>query len=293
MESANIDQDSEDDRHDLQVLHDMRKRQLETMERRQALNLPQQTGASGANNLATLAQRYLPGVGIVLVSDDAGKATPMGTAWIAANRGVLITNAHVAESIVAARSLAGMTASIIFSGQSTPVRIRAAQIHPSYSKAQDHEHAVPSHDVAVLELETPLALPGLPLASRSKLLTLRELQAVAYIGFPMENLAGGGTNLERPKAIAKKGSISSLEDWMMRHCDDPACRQLIKHDLGVAGGASGSPMFDESGDVIGIISAGNMESLYDHQTRQVRRIPSGVMLNFAQRIDVLLDWMAW
>jgi S1-C subfamily serine protease len=109
----------------------------------------------------------------------------------------------------------------------------------------------------------------------------------------MENLAGSAASMERPKAIAKKGSLSSLEDWMMRHCDDPARRQLIKHDLGVAGGASGSPMFDEAGDVIGLISAGNMERLYDPQTKQFRRAPNGVMLNFAQRIDVLLDWMGW
>jgi len=45
--------------------------------------------------------------------------------------------------------------------------------------------------------------------------------------------------------------------------------------------------------VIGVISAGNMVQLYDPQTKQIRRTPSGVMLNFAQRIDVLLNWMNW
>ncbi|MBE7495299.1 MAG: trypsin-like peptidase domain-containing protein [Verrucomicrobiaceae bacterium] len=247
----------------------------------------------GATSLEVLAQRYLPGVGVVVAGVETGNPVPMGTAWVAAGRNVLITNAHVAEGIVQAHQEAGMAAWVIFSGQSQPCRVRRALIHPDYVHSQSRGHVIPSFDVAILELETPPPHAGLPLANRGKLLGLRELQSVAYLGFPMENLAGGGTNLQRPKAIAKKGTISSLEDWHMRHSDDPAQRQLIKHDLGVAGGASGSPLFDESGDVVGIISAGNMEQLYDPQTKQMRRTPSGVLLNFAQRIDVLLSWMNW
>jgi hypothetical protein len=247
----------------------------------------------GANSLEVLAQRYLPAVGVVVAGVETGNPVPMGTAWIAAGRNVLITNAHVAESLVQANQETGMAGWVIFSGQSQPCRVRRTLIHPDYIHSQSRGHKIPSFDVAILELETPPPPGGLPLAARGKLLGLRELQSVAYIGFPMENLAGGGTNLERPKAIAKKGSISSLEDWHMRHTDDPSQRQLIKHDLGVAGGASGSPLFDESGDVIGVISAGNMEHLYDPKTKRMRRTPSGVMLNFAQRIDVLLSWMNW
>lgn len=250
------------------------------------------SSASGASNLEALAQRYLPSVGVVVAGVETDKPMPMGTAWIAAGHGVVITNAHVAEGVFEAQA-ADMVSWVIFSGQSQPCRVRRAVLHPEYAQSQAKGHPVPSYDVAVLELETAPPHVGLPVANRNKLFTLRELQSVAYLGFPMENLAGGGTNIERPKAIAKKGSISSLEDWMMRHSDDPTQRQLIKHDLGVAGGASGSPMFDESGDVIGIISAGNMERIYDSQAKRMRRIPNGVVLNFAQRIDVLLGWMGW
>lgn len=246
----------------------------------------------GGTSLEMLAQRYLPSVGVVVAGMETGSPIPLGTAWIAAGRGVVITNAHVAEGVAEAHTQAGMSAWVIFSGQSQPCRIRRALIHPEYAQSQAKGHIIPSCDVAVLELETPPPHAGLPLANRGKLFTLRELQSVAYLGFPMENLAGG-TNLERPKAIAKKGVISSLEDWHMRHSDDPAQRQLIKHDLGVAGGASGSPLFDEAGDVVGIISAGNMEQLYDPQAKRMRRTPNGVLLNFAQRIDVLLSWMSW
>jgi S1-C subfamily serine protease len=248
-------------------------------------------GATAASSMETLAQRYLPSVGVVVLGTPDGKVSPMGTAWLA-NRGVLVTNAHVAQDMVAAAE-AGMICWVTFSGQSRPVRVSKIRIHPGYAQSEAKGHPVPSCDVAVLEMETPVQQAGLPVAGRGKLLALRELQPVAYIGFPMEGLAGGGVNLERPKAIAKKGSISSLEDWHMRHSDDPSQRHLIKHDLGVAGGASGSPLFDESGDVIGIISAGNMEHLIDPATKRPRRFPSGVVLNFAQRIDVLLDLMGW
>lgn len=250
-------------------------------------------GGYGGTSLEMLAQRYLPSVGVVVAGMETGNPIPIGTGWIAAGRGVVVTNAHVAEAAAEAHAESSMGAWVIFSGQSQPCRVRRALIHPEYTQSQARGHKIPSYDVAVLELETPPPHAGLPLANRGKLLNLRELQSVAYLGFPMENLAGGGTNLERPKAIAKKGSISSLEDWHMRHADDPTQRQLIKHDLGVAGGASGSPLFDEAGDVVGVISAGNMEQLYDPQTKRMRRAPSGVMLNFAQRIDTVLNWMGW
>lgn len=249
-------------------------------------------GGTTASPMEALAKRYRTSVGVVVLGTPDGKVSAMGTAWLAANRGVLVTNAHVAQDMVTA-SEAGMTSWVIFSGQSSPVRVSKIRIHPGYAESEAKGHLIPSCDVAVLEMETPVMQAGLPLAGRGKLFALRELQSVAYIGFPMEGLVGGGVNLERPSATAKIGSISALEDWHLRHCDDPSQRQLIKHDLGVAGGASGSPLFDESGDVIGIISAGNMERLYDPRTKQFRRFSNPVQLNFAQRIDVLLDWMGW
>jgi S1-C subfamily serine protease len=253
--------------------------------------VPAVFGGTPASALEVLAQRYLPSVGVVVIGKNPQDLIAVGTAWIATGRAGVITNAHVAQDVVAAIADGSMRAWVLFSGQTTPLLITGARLHPDYGQSEAKGHPIPSSDVALLELAGSPALPGLPLASPARLHALRELQSVAYIGFPMENLAGGGTNLERPKAVAKKGSISSLEDWFMRHTDDPVRRQLIKHDLGVAGGASGSPMFDEAGDVIGVICAGNMERLYDPQKKTFRRIPSGVMLNFAQRIDVLLDWL--
>ncbi len=249
-----------------------------------------QAGAVPAHviDFQSLAQRYLPSVGVVVTGVDTGDLRAAGTAWAAANHGVLITNAHVAAELAKTRQQAWL----IFSGQSAPVRVTGVEIHPQYGPVPGSGHDLPAHDVAVLRLETPPAQPGLPLASRAKLLALRELQPVAYLGFPSEGLVADGTSLSRPKAIAKMGVISSLEDWHQRHCDDPADRQLIKHDLGATGGASGSPLFDISGEVVGLVSGGNVTTVHT-PLDGYGRTPNAVLINFAQRIDVLLEWMKW
>ena len=239
--------------------------------------------------LETLAQRYLPYVGVVVVGLDLGgtrKVIPQGTVWVGQGLNAVVTNAHVAQAVAEA-CRQGARAWVIFSGSADAIPVKSVRIHPEYGRLAAAGRPIPSWDVALLELGSPLPGPGLPIASRHTLLSLTELQTVAYIGFPMEGLAGGGVNLERPRAIAKRGVISSLQDWNMRDSANSADRMLIVHDLAVAGGASGSPLFDASGQVIGIISAGNMEMIPDTETGKLRRIPSAAQLNFAQRVDAL------
>lgn len=242
------------------------------------------------------AQRYEPSVGICSMSlPGAGEPTPVGTAWLVAGRSCFVTNAHVAVSLLEAREQAGMSLWVTLAGQSTALPVGRILVHPNYALSKQRKDQLPTHDFAILHIDVPLppGVQGLPLASRAKLMTLREMQSVGYLGFPFENLVGS-VLLHSPKPTAQKGSIAALQPWDFSHSADPSRCQIIKHNLGVAGGASGSPLFDESGDVIGVITAGNMERLYDPQSpAKPRRVPSGVALNFAQRIDVLLDWMGW
>lgn len=250
----------------------------------------------GGSGFEVHAQRYEPSVGICSMSlPGAGDPTPVGTAWLVAGRSCLVTNAHVAATLLEAREKAGMSLWVTLAGQSTALPVGRILVHPNYALSKDRKDPLPTHDFAILHIDVPLppGVQGLPLASRAKLMALREMQSVGYLGFPFENLVGS-VQLSSPKPTAQKGSISALQPWDFSHSADPARCQLIKHSLGVAGGASGSPLFDESGDVIGVITAGNMERLYDPQSpAKPRRVPSGVALNFAQRIDVLLDWMGW
>jgi len=59
--------------------------------------------------------------------------------------------------------------------------------------------------------------------------------------------------------------------------------------LGAAGGSSGSPVFNPKGEVIGILSAGNFVGQVNLETGEKTRAPSAVMINFAQRIDILRE----
>jgi S1-C subfamily serine protease len=244
---------------------------------------------SSGHSFASLANSLIPAVGIVVVTLPGGSLKACGTAWIPHGRNLVVTNAHVAEAVLEAHEQAKLTSNILFPGGT--VSISNVQLHPNYKRHSTLE-LVPAYDVAVMEVTGSLTHPGLPLAGKAKALALRSMQAVAYMGFPTENLAMGGVNLEKPRAMGKPGHITALTDWHLRAVD-PADTRLIQHDIGVVGGASGSPMLDESGEIIGIICAGNMELMLDPQTQTLKRSPSAAMVNFAQRIDVLTDWTGW
>jgi S1-C subfamily serine protease len=239
--------------------------------------------------------RYIPAVGLVLKQNDKGEVERVGTAWLAQGRGVLVTNAHVANEVDPA-SGGGW---VVFPGTNGQAfQISGIELHPEYLRqladaAASSASIVLTHDVALIRLATQPAVTGVPIASRLKLQALRELQPVAYVGYPMRAQAGGGTSIERPRPVAKSGTISSLTDWQQRETHSPADAHLIRHDLGVTGGASGSPLWDANGDVIGIICGMNVERVFNPTTRKFDVIPSAALVNFAQRIDVLTDWKVW
>ncbi len=129
----------------------------------------------------------------------------------------------------------------------------------------------------------------LELASDSELENLAPGTPVASIGFPVENLAGSATATKAP-ATLHFGFISSLTDVFMCRTD-PAHRLLIQHSVPVTGGASGSPMIDPSGKVIGIVNGGNttvFKNPEDAVTAKTR-MPNAALINFAQRVDLLKE----
>ena len=68
----------------------------------------------------------------------------------------------------------------------------------------------------------------------------------------------------------------------------PADRQLLQHTLPVQGGASGAPVFDRHGRVVGVLSGGNLVEVVPNGVR----VPSGIGVNFAQRADLLRELLA-
>jgi len=56
----------------------------------------------------------------------------------------------------------------------------------------------------------------------------------------------------------------------------------------VQGGASGSPLLDRRGQVIGVVSGGNLIEIDPQGTR----VPTGIGVNFAQRADLVRELLA-
>jgi S1-C subfamily serine protease len=252
------------------------------------------SNTSFSQSLEHTVQRYIPAIGLVLRQNQQGEVERIGTAWLAQGRnGILVTNAHVASEVNPATG-GGW---VVFPGTNGQAfQIASVDLHPEFLRQLAHPNAaatVLTHDVAIMRLTTQPSVSGVPIAAKFKLLALRELQPVAYVGYPMRSQAGGGANIERPRPVAKSGTISSLTDWQQRETLNPSEAHLIRHDLGVTGGASGSPLWDANGDVVGIICGMNVETVFDPTTRRTGGIPSASMVNFAQRIDVLTDWLGW
>lgn len=63
----------------------------------------------------------------------------------------------------------------------------------------------------------------------------------------------------------------------------------MQHNLGATGGASGSPIFNAKGEIVAILNAGNIIGSVSFESGNVVRAPSSVMVNFAQRVDLLRD----
>jgi hypothetical protein len=224
-----------------------------------------------------------------------------GTAWAFAP-GKLATNAHVTEAIKGHEDEFFLIAP---DGKSIP--ILAVVSHPGYAAFKSYKatqgttrwgnftplNLINEYDVGVIEIDpaTPLA-DMLELASQDYVEQLAPGTPVASIGFPVEGLAGSDTATKAP-ATLHFGHISALTDVFMCRAD-PAMRLLIQHSVPVTGGASGSPLIDPSGKVIGIVNGGNTTVFKDQNEAMNAkvRLPNAALINYAQRIDLLADLAA-
>lgn len=237
------------------------------------------------------------GVGLVAVSVPEKGAIPIGTAWLY-KPGVLATNAHVARDVAVLLKQAtdkGVSGCVAYylpnQSKGIAVQILAIAIHPEYNRiAVDVNGTRPANspDVALMTLKEKLS-PALSIAGKNVLENLKPGDAVQYIGFPMENLHGKNVNLHNVMATTQSGTITAISDWWFGDSGASA-NKLIRHDMGIAGGASGSPIFNRAGQVIGLVNAGNMLpniSFTKSGEKKVSRASNAVMVNFGIRVDLL------
>ncbi len=248
-------------------------------------------------DIGQLASKLSSSVYLVILKSENGE-TPMGTAWVASNKS-LATNSHVAQifyDIADNKNFQFIVRSTV-----APYKdhvISRVAMHPAYNAfanawqeaapkligangSAENVDFIPGYDVALLYPESTegLAKP-IPLAPQRTLTNLTSGMQVAYVGFPMEGVQK--QVFAEPTPTIQVANITSITDFFRGQAPFSAA-QMIQHSLPAIGGASGSPIINNRGEVIALLNAGNVVGLND----KGERIPNAVAINYAQRVDLL------
>ena len=199
-----------------------------------------------APRYAAIAARAAASV-FAVVSDEGTPRRVIGTAFAIDADGRLATNAHVAEAVRRRRALA------IRGDTYESRRITAVVVHPEYKAGSIR------NDVAVLRLDGGEPLVPLPLAAEGVFAALRRGTALTSFGFP-----AASTDAERPRGRLSVDVVGDLRG------------DYLEAGLSIAPGTSGSPVFDEAGDVVAIVAGGDFV-----KGQNGALVPSGSRVNWA------------
>lgn len=218
---------------------------------------------------ATVLSRYRDSIGYVYGVYDVGfphqrpaiRARASGTAFLV-GPGLLATNRHIAEpwygdtesEALIERGASGSleTLVIFFPGSPTPVNVSMAAL----SKTAD---------LAILRVQRADAVRNLPILPLAKSASAPG-ERVTVVGYPMgiagmvakspsniyERLAYRHNDINAASELAALQLIRPSATW--GHLGDVVGDKLI-YDATTAHGGSGGPVFNSSGDVIGVNSA--------------------------------------
>lgn len=220
-----------------------------------------------------------------------------GTAW-SVKKGLLATNAHVAAifatlqpgEVLIARS------HTIAGDEPHDLRIVGTKTHPGYKAFSDLVNEVmpffpstksfgdtiPACDVAVLEIadeDQAKQAPPLALYTDEEVEALEPGMKIYSAGFPIEGLTA--QDWTRPNASTLSSQVSKINDVFLGQARAPE-GHTFSYQFSVVGGQSGSPVTDEYGRVIGLVSAMNVGGFMDRG-----RVPNPG--SYGPRVDLLLE----
>jgi S1-C subfamily serine protease len=194
--------------------------------------------------------------GVVDITTSLGyqNAAAAGTGMILTSSGLVLTNNHVIRG-------------------ATTVRVFDPSTRRSYT-ATVLGYSVTS-DVALLKVNTSSALPTVELADSAK---VKIGQAVTALG----NAGGTGT------LTAAAGKVTALRRAITANDGDGNAQRLtglIQTDAQLEPGDSGGPLFDRTGRVIGIDTAGSAGYRLESATSQGYAIPINRALAIVKQIQ--------
>ena len=233
----------------------------------------------------------------VILRDRGGQESLQGTAW-AYEPGILVTNAHVA--ILYDRLRPGETLIVRPPGGdgTTDHTVTGNRLHPGYLAFRDFLQeadtissgframtrgiAMPSaYDIGALEVDNgEMLAPGIPLAANAGADAVRPGMALAFAGYPIEGVASQHTAQISPVPQLQFGAVTSVTDFFLFGAE-PQGALLVQNSLPATGGASGSAVINKDGEVVAVLSGGTV------MATDTGRAPSAVLLNYAQRADMI------
>ena len=243
---------------------------------------------------------------VVLVRFASGQEAAQGTASpIAPDK--LATNAHVVD--ITKTLGPGDKMMVRAPGPNGKVyEVIATQKHPGYDAfnaylaedpifvvaSKDCEKCFPpvlkaslSYDVGILQVAPDSNLgPVLEIATPEELNKIAVGMPLALAGYPLENISGSEVQAMGATPTFATGMVTANTD-MFNLPSDPAYRRLVRHNLPVTGGNSGSPMVAPSGKLVALLNSGNVLPKAGGG-----RMPNAAQVNYAQRADLLLDLLS-
>jgi hypothetical protein len=236
-----------------------------------------ETQRSTKNSLQPMMHKVRDSVFLVVLrhsNNAAGAVEAVATAWTVAP-GKVATNGHVADmqaNLTEGQSLVLRNSRL----GARELRIKDVILHPGYTRfpelMENRRVANPAEagalmsgqtilacDVAIMdvvEADTALLGAALELADDQHIQGLKAGTPLGFVGHPFEGFVHGGVSLLAPVPTAQQGIVTAITGFLLEEA--PKDESLLVHfNMPAAGGASGSPVFDDSGKIVAVLSAGN------------------------------------
>ncbi len=267
-----------------------------------------QAGRGQEDKYRALIEERLASVYLVSLRTPGNEHVGTGTASVIAlpdGTKALATNSHVAEMLLEVQQGGQLDGFKLVVVQPAPpykrFEVTRVTLHPGYyawqrfldelfTRVQRGQARPPGYalgyDVALMYVENWQELgEPLTLASAESLESLSAGDPIFYIGYPAENL--NFTDPDKPVPTSHTGIVTSVTTFSGAQGTFEQ-NQLVQHSAPAIGGASGSPIFNAKGEVVAYLNSGNLNLVRDVEGQMIR-VPSSVLINYAQRVDLLQE----